>query len=1536
VTRTHQDIVAELIAQAVQQVQGAIGVLIRDIPFVAPMPLLGQLRKLEEAGAGLRVAYLAPGGQAAAEAVGFDPAHFSVEVEQAERWRNQRELDATIVVVAAADVAKLSSLQDFEHITSRALKEQLARQVLGAQGSANEVQGRWWRLLRDDERVSLGQLVDYYATLEPLPEADFIVQASREIHRLGLLPDPALFDNPRESAIRRRMQDNRELLGRLQTLTEQDRKIIANNIGNEQDVTQRARLARSLRHLRQLRRGGHGLDRLPLQDAQDLLAIRRPARPQPPTPPAGGSSEPPPPPPPPPPSKQSITEFAADALLADTEEHPEDAPVLQAVVEQAKDHLNQLEEPAARPEPLEIPLDTGIKLHGQAPLDVLNLVSRLIGDGVYGALVQSGSVDVEDMLRRFQSDADVLKRWSREQLTELLANFDHPAARELADRFAAYDQARTAILPLARLLCAEPLAVAAEPRARAALLDFIARYQGLLDHVNMVYPALFDHFRSDADDLVAHFLVLETIAFHTEGGPFVLAAPTHPLYLWHYAEYCRLVDAQRKDLSPRDHKLIKEAAEHLPNFLTSLCLPNIAAEHSSSLPQIGRLGPLPYYGAAPQVNAGDDGAQLVERLVRAFLDAHPPARFGLRFTLVDPPDAGAYLRLLCDLADAEPPLTGAHLTVLRHPQRKRGVELRLTADEEDRVARIFQATADERRFTLDVRNLTTSPATIPTDVLSHVVVTFDQAEGMPRRAATVAHPIQPLVMRRRLRYRVQAKTVDLEPEAGGIFDAYNKVVAHFDQSAQTSYFAIHQQQATRANLAAIAATAPWCVIADRQVDRDLRLGRLRIFTGREGDRDVAAFATSTDPFRRALRQVAQQYNTSISDEQLDALLDELSELLDGGVLSLRPDSAGKVDHARVKGMLGTLIAARWYRSTPPEGHHRLLISLDDADARRWLHLRDDALRADLVGFESGNEHFTITIFEVKAVQNPAAEFDIKEGIVTGPAVEQMLSTRRLLAAVFASDRDNELITTPARREILREHVFRELTKPSYSPDARRTWVPVLERLFEGSATAELRCQLIDIRLGTDLASLSQPREVRALDGDQSVAVTIRELNEAGIDALQQQQPSEGEPEQEPLCPDTTSAVPPDSTSGEPPVEAPTATPVTPGTTTRQPTTGAAAPSEPVAPARPRAYLGEGPGSYGRSREVWFDPELPGRALPNPHISITGETGSGKTQATKALLRELGQQGVPILVLDFKDDYSQPDYTDAEGLTTHDASLGGLPFNPMIPPVDPQSGHASPMSHIYQLVGIVRRIYKLGDQQAYRLREALKEVYEIQGVGTKPFMPTEDQMYLPFESVNDVLRRSKENEALLGRLSTIFDLNLFASSQEEIAFAELVSDSTVIRLSQLPGDEVKNAVAEFFLMALHTHLLRLTHPHALRRLLVLDEAWRLVQSPFLEPLMREGRAFGLGVIVATQFPKDLPDAVAGNTATRLFFSQAGSDNIREIQRTIIGKTSGADAEHLAAIVRQMPPLTCLVQSSQYMPYIRTAVVPYFERVAGAEG
>ena len=92
--------------------------------------------------------YLREGGQAAAKAAGFDGGDFSTEVEQAERWRNDRDLKALIVVIAHGDEAKLSSLEDFSAITSRELKDILVRRALGEEAGQNEVQARWWRIAR--------------------------------------------------------------------------------------------------------------------------------------------------------------------------------------------------------------------------------------------------------------------------------------------------------------------------------------------------------------------------------------------------------------------------------------------------------------------------------------------------------------------------------------------------------------------------------------------------------------------------------------------------------------------------------------------------------------------------------------------------------------------------------------------------------------------------------------------------------------------------------------------------------------------------------------------------------------------------------------------------------------------------------------------------------------------------------------------------------------------------------------------------------------------------------------------------------------------------------------------------------------------------------------------------------------------------------------------------------------------------------------------------------------------------------------------
>ncbi len=546
----------------------------------------------------------------------------------------------------------------------------------------------------------------------------------------------------------------------------------------------------------------------------------------------------------------------------------------------------------------------------------------------------------------------------------------------------------------------------------------------------------------------------------------------------------------------------------------------------------------------------------------------------------------------------------------------------------------------------------------------------------------------------------------------------------------------------------------------------------------------------------------------------------------------------------------------------------------------------------------------------------------------------MLSTRRLLEQVFSDNRDDELITTPARREILREHLYRELTKGTYTADERRLWADRLQRLLDGAVTSDLRCHLIDVRLGVDSASLND-MNVAAYEEENAVPVEITELNERQIEVLIPTEPPEADEGGEPESPEDEerSAEPDQPDKPQPgPSDVSVQTPEKKATEVGAPVPEQTPEPTATAPERLRALLGTSPGEYGKARDIWFDPAAPEDRLPNPHLMITGETGSGKTQATKAILADMRPFEIPALILDFKDDYSELVYAETEGFSVYDPSDQSLPFNPLAPAIDPRSGRANPTHHLHQLTDIIKRIYRLGDQQAYRLREAMKAVYEAAGVPTRAFVPDADQTYPAFEAVQEELHEDKDNQALLGRMSPIFDLELFSSGAQVTDFASVAELNTVIRLAQLPGDEVKNSVAEFFLMALYNYLIRQPQSHQLAQIAVLDEAWRLVESPFLEPLMREGRAFGLGVVIASQFPTDLPTAVAGSTATKLYFSQTNVEQIRDIQRTILGKTSGADADHLASIMRGLPPLTCVLYSKQFPRFVRVTLNPYFERQA----
>lgn len=1549
--RPDAELLADLLAAAIRDAYGRPGVLVRDV-HLDPAAVIKQLQALIDEGVDLRIAYLNPDAEAVAADAGLPDAIFSTRVEQAEVWRNEPGLTALIVVITESDAAKLTSLEEFAIVGPGRLRRLLVDRAALELSDVNDVLPRWWEIIGHDDQISFVDLVDYYLALAPLSANEVKSQAALEINRLSLLSDPGFFDNPGEKQLRTRLDDNRSLALRLANFSEEDRIKVDKALAEEVDETRRVTLRTQLRDLQEYRRGGQlGLT---AGDAQQLLKVRgKGGKPKPPPVPPGGDGTSPPLPPPPPP--KDLTELAVDGLLTPPRKDGGDitddydtasGDVLDGAVETLTGELDKIED-TVRPRPIEVALPNGVKIDEEVKTDVLNLVRRMVDDERYGGLVRVEGHDIAAIVRNFEQSAEVVKAWEASRVRKFLDAFVESSSdyEGLRDAFDTFDAARRTLLPYVRELTIAPLLIASAPATCGLIEPAVEAYQHLLAATATAYPTLLSTFGDNARSLVESIMLLDTVFLDNEKSLIALLTPLHPLLLWHYFEYARVITEQRETLEERDRALVRAEFESggVPLFLASLGVPRSVSESAPlSLPFSGKFGGLPHFSEQATARDPEDGVRPVRRLIEAFIAMHPSAAEGFRLALLEPPDAGAFLSVCSDLAETSPSrLRGAHISVLRRGAGG-GAELNLSADEERRVQQRFGDHVN-RRFTFETLRVGPNELAPPADVTPHLYVAFDQTKGHSASAGVQSQKIQPLANRRRLRYDIDSETLDLVPALGGILAEYNAFESLAVGTSALSYAAIHQNEELQARFREGADQVPWYVVVDGHVDRDLDLGGLRVLTDREGTRDVAAFTRSPDAFRRSLRDVVRQFNTYVADETLDSLLAALSDLLDAGLLALRPGKSGEIVQAHVKGILGLMVAVQSLRDTTPEGHDRIILSLDDEQARRWLHLNEDndKSRSDLLVIDGADDKFTVTVVEVKARQDIAAEYAVANGEVTGPAINQLLSTHRLLRRVFDTSTP-DLLLTPSRREIIREHLYRELSKGTYGSDARRRWEGRSQKLFDEGAEVDLRCALIDVQLGVAGTSLEPSRDVHAVDGDHLVPVSIRHLNEEGVPELEEALKEPETPPEEPgggAGGTTPQAGDDGGSGGSARTDDEPADVTRPAGTASRTEEGdgaavvAAAAVVDTGKSRPRVLLGFSSGTYGGEREVWYDPQG-AEKLSNPHISITGETGTGKTQATKAILHDLLPQGVPALILDFKDDYSKTDYAAEEGFTVHDASFGSLPFNPMVPPVDRLSGHVNPTSHLHELSNMLQRIYGLGDQQAFQLREAVKETYAINGIGSKPFVPNPDQQYLPFEAIRDVLVREKQN-ALLGRLSPVFDLGLFSEGDAATTLSELLSTPTVIRLGQLPGDQVKNAVAEFFLMGLYSFLIRRDQPHKLERLLVLDEAWRLVNSPFLKPLMLEGRAFGLGVIVATQFPRQLPEEVSGSTATRLFFNQTKAEQVREIQRTLVGKTSGQEADHVGGIIRGLAPLECVFQNAHYRPWVRVKVKPYYARLAESD-
>ncbi len=117
-----------------------------------------------------------------------------------------------------------------------------------------------------------------------------------------------------------------------------------------------------------------------------------------------------------------------------------------------------------------------------------------------------------------------------------------------------------------------------------------------------------------------------------------------------------------------------------------------------------------------------------------------------------------------------------------------------------------------------------------------------------------------------------------------------------------------------------------------------------------------------------------------------------------------------------------------------------------------------------------------------------------------------------------------------------------------------------------------------------------------------------------------------------------------------------------------------------------------------------------------------------------------------------------------------------------------------------------------------------------------------------------------------------------------------------------------AAGAFVLRKLYRDMFRWGNAERLRLVVVLDEAHRLARDVTLPKIMKEGRKFGIAVVVASQGIGDFHQDILGNAGTKVIFRVNYPDS-----KKVSGFIRGRQGQDVAARIEQLPIGCAYVQT-----------------------
>jgi hypothetical protein len=298
---------------------------------------------------------------------------------------------------------------------------------------------------------------------------------------------------------------------------------------------------------------------------------------------------------------------------------------------------------------------------------------------------------------------------------------------------------------------------------------------------------------------------------------------------------------------------------------------------------------------------------------------------------------------------------------------------------------------------------------------------------------------------------------------------------------------------------------------------------------------------------------------------------------------------------------------------------------------------------------------------------------------------------------------------------------------------------------------------------------------------------------------------------------------------------------------------------------------------------------------SPHAFVIGIPGQGKSVTTRKIIRDFSEQDLPALVIDFHGDMAADPPKGAIVLNAAE----GLPFSPF----DPDVRKGRPINTTaWEVAEVIGYVAKLGEIQRNHVYKALQRAYSDHGwTGT-----TEGTGVPSMEEFGDALEEVEtgaQGKNARARLQPFTDFGLFADDAGgHFTILNEERRGLIIDISQIGLEEVQRFAASFMLRRIHREMFSWGQDSTMKLAVVLDEAHRMAKDVTLPKIMKEGRKYGVGVVVASQSAHDFHADVIGNAGTKIVFrtnypsskgvsgflrGRSGLDLTQEIERLGVG-------------------------------------------------